>query len=223
VVVGSSGIEEISSGDKALLIVTVRALAVAFFVSLCLVQTTEAQDTDLDTTEGDAYRPVGPTLFPLYEHYLQTADNTTVRNILYLYVSTDSPDGSSSTLLAPFFYRSHDVPAAEDRLYLFPLLFFRKSGEEESFTYSIPLYYARQTKDTTVESLFPLWFYRKNAGVASLHALFPLFRYREDERDGSLENSRVVGIARHTTADGLHPAQLPQLERRDTGRTRAVP
>src|SRR5687768_4401523 len=57
--------------------------------------------------QGDAYRPLGPELFPFYQHYLRTADNTTVRNILYLYTSQESPDGTWSTLLAPIFYRSH--------------------------------------------------------------------------------------------------------------------
>ena len=30
---------------------------------------------------SDAYKPLGPSLFPLYEHYLRTADGTSVRNI----------------------------------------------------------------------------------------------------------------------------------------------
>ena len=147
-------------------IITSRTLAVALLVSFCLLGATEAQEAGIETSKTGAHRPLGPNLFPLYEHYLRTADDTTVRNLLYLYVATDSPSGSWSTLVTPFFYRSHDAPTAEDRLFLFPLLFFSKSSEDEPFTYSLPF-----------------WFYRKKGAVASLDVLFPLFRYTQDARD----------------------------------------
>ena len=56
---------------------------------------------------ADVYRPLGPSLFPLYEHYLRTADLTEVRNLLYLYTATDNPGGDWSRLLVPIFYREH--------------------------------------------------------------------------------------------------------------------
>ena len=78
----------------------------------------------------DAYQWIGPQLFPLYEHYRRTADNTTVRNLLYIYRSTyrPPPDESRSVLLAPLFYFRKDERSRSRRLYLFPLLHFSASG-----------------------------------------------------------------------------------------------
>src|SRR5262245_27573625 len=66
------------------------------------------------SAQGDVYKPLGPSIFPLYQHYLRTSDNTTVRNLLYLYTTADNPNGSWARLLVPFFYREHQTAPPKD-------------------------------------------------------------------------------------------------------------
>ncbi len=132
---------------------------------------------------GDAYRPLGPELFPFYEHYLRTADSTEIRNILHLYTSADNPNGSWSRLLVPFFYREHATSPPADLFFLFPLLFLHKTAEEESFNYWLPLFYDRRTPGASLQLLFPLWLKTHSESVTRHHILFPLFRHTGDDRD----------------------------------------
>jgi hypothetical protein len=132
---------------------------------------------------GDIHRPLGPPLFPFYQHYLRTADQTTVRNILYLYASTDNPNGSWSRLLVPFFYREHSEAPPRDLLYLFPLLFFHKESPEESFNFSIPFYFERGTPEGFTRFLVPFWYQTETPEQIRHHVLFPLFRYTEEREN----------------------------------------
>ncbi len=129
----------------------------------------------------DAYRPLGPDLFPLYQHYLRTADQTEVRNVLYLYASTDNPGGSWSRLLAPLFFRSVSSEPKESLFYLFPLLFFHKSSEEEAYNFSLPLYYDYRTPDSAFQMLLPAWVRTEADKITRHHVLFPLFRHTQDD------------------------------------------
>ncbi|HVR74396.1 MAG TPA: hypothetical protein VMT52_08700, partial [Planctomycetota bacterium] len=131
--------------------------------------------------QGDAYRPLGPELFPFYQHYLRTADNTTIRNILYLYTSHESPDGSWATLLAPLFYRGHTTAPESNTFYLFPLLYFHKESEEESFNYLFPLLFDRRTPETSFQFLVPFWLHNAEEGISQHHVLPPLFRFTSDQ------------------------------------------
>jgi hypothetical protein len=139
---------------------------------------------------ADIHRPLGPPLFPFYQHYLRTADSTTVRNILYLYASTDNPNGSWSRLLVPFFYREHSVAPPRDLLYLFPLLFFHKDSPEESFNLAIPFYFERGTPAGFTRLLLPFWHQSETPERLRHHVLFPLFRYTEER--SSPENPLVA-------------------------------
>ncbi len=133
----------------------------------------------------DAYRPLGPELFPLYQHYLQTADQTEVRNVLYLYASSDNPNGTWSRLLVPLFLRAAAKEPRESRLYLFPLLFFHKSSELESYNFSLPLFYDYRTPDESFQLLLPAWLRTKSDMITRNHVLFPLYRHTQD--DGTAE------------------------------------
>src|SRR5688572_13261884 len=83
---------------------------------------------------GDAIRPMGPSLFPIYDHYLRTADATEVRTVFFLYHATDGVrTGDTSRLLFPLYYWQRQSQPPDRRLYLFPLLFLHRSSEEESF------------------------------------------------------------------------------------------
>ncbi|MBI4605774.1 MAG: hypothetical protein HY721_27730, partial [Planctomycetes bacterium] len=135
---------------------------------------------------SDAYRPLGPELFPFYQHYLRTADSTEIRNVLYLYGSTEDPRGNWSRFLAPLFLRAHEAEPRSDLLFLFPLLFFHKGSDEESFNYWIPLFYDRRTPSLDFQFLFPLWLHTKRDEESRHHVLFPLFRHRTDQTDPSL-------------------------------------
>jgi len=163
-----------------------RFWAVAAFVSLLAPPGLAQPGAPADAPQpppprSDAYRPLGPELFPLYQHYLQTADSTEVRNVLYLYASTDNPNGNWSRLLAPLFYRSVVNDPRESRLYLFPLLFFHKASETESFNFALPLFYDYRTPDSTFQMLLPAWMRTRDPAVTRNHILFPLFRHSQDE------------------------------------------
>ncbi len=134
---------------------------------------------------GDVYEWLGPQLFPLYEHYYRTADETTVRNILYLYRTTSRPDGSYSRLLAPFFYRSENVDPKSSTFHLFPLLYFSGDSEDESYRLSLPLYYDFQSAQGGFRALVPFWAHTASDGhqLSTHHVLFPLFRHRTDQRN----------------------------------------
>ena len=131
----------------------------------------------------DAYRPLGPEVFPLYQHYLRTVDNTEVLNILYLFASTSNPNGSTSTLLAPLFFHARDVESAEQVFFLFPLLYFHKDSPDESYNYSIPFFFDRRTPTSSTQFLVPLWLRTAAEGVTQHNVLFPLFRYTSDVTD----------------------------------------
>jgi hypothetical protein len=147
--------------------------------------TTTAPESGAPSGPGDAFKPIGPQLFPLYQHYLRTADATTVRNVLYLYTSTEGAAGSWSRLVVPAFYVEHLVDPPQERFFLFPLLFFHKSSEAESYNYSLPFFYDHRTPDTSTQALFPFWLHRATAErkLSRHNVLFPLFRYSYDERE----------------------------------------
>ncbi len=146
---------------------------------------------------GDAYQPLGPQLFPLYEHYLRKADNTTVRNLLYVYRTTHRPppNASHSVLLAPLFYFREDERPRSRRLYLFPLLHFSGQDETSSFSYTIPFYFDDQDQDSGYQYLFPFWLQTTSEGrqLTRDHVLYPLFRLTHDLRysEESLTSSRL--------------------------------
>jgi hypothetical protein len=131
------------------------------------------------------YRPLGPQLFPFYEHYVRGEDETRVRHVLYFFQKTDGKDGSSSHLLLPFFYHQQQVDPPESHLHLYPLLYFHKSSEAESYNYAFPLVYDHRTPDTSTQLVLPLWLHRATEGrkFSRQHVLFPFFRHTTDLRE----------------------------------------
>ena len=127
---------------------------------------------------ADVYRPLGPSFFPFYEHYLRTADLTEVRNVLYLYTAADNPGGDWSRLLVPIFYREHSARLQRDLFYLFPLLYFQKRSPESSTTLALPLGY----------------YHEKDPRSSTLHALFPLFRRRTEAVEGGELSKTRLGL-----------------------------
>ena len=132
-----------------------------------------------------AHRPLGPQLFPFYTHYVRGEDETRVRNILYLFQTTEGQDGSSSDLLVPFYYRRDGGTPPESRLHLYPLLYFHKSSAEESYNYALPLVYDHRTPDSSFQLVFPFWMHRatENRQLSRHHVLFPFFRHTSDRRE----------------------------------------
>ena len=142
---------------------------------------------------GDSYRPIGPQLFPLYEHYLRTGEQTEVKNVLYLFRTTKSPR-SSSTLFAPFYYTEHGTSRPSDRFYLFPLLYFSGKSEEESFRLAFPFYFDSQGRDEGFRFLAPAWLQTTSEGrqLTYDHVMWPFFRLTRDfrSREQSVVSSR---------------------------------
>lgn len=146
---------------------------------------TSSGSLSLSAGDTSVHKPLGPQLFPFYEHYERTQDGTRVRNILYLYQTTANEDGSWSRLLAPFFFRGHSVRPPEETLHLYPLLFFHKKSEAESYNYAVPFYFHQETPDKAFKLLFPLWWRHASEGkkLSRDHVLFPLYRHTRDDRD----------------------------------------
>ncbi|MGH9362075.1 MAG: hypothetical protein ACRD2T_09170, partial [Thermoanaerobaculia bacterium] len=132
-------------------------------------------------------RPLGPSLFPLYDHYLRTADDTEVRTVFFFYHSTqrrNRPDGSR--LLLPLYYWQRQEEPRDRRLYLFPLLFFHRHGDEESFNFVLPAFFDRRTPRRSFLLLFPLWWHLgdREAGSSVHRILFPFIRLSSLRREG---------------------------------------
>ncbi len=137
-----------------------------------------------DPGQPESYRLLGPPLFPFYDHYIRTSDQTEVLNVLYLYQSTRNPRGDASNLLFPFYYWARQKTPPDSRLYLFPLLFFHRSGAEASFNFLLPLLYDYRGQKTSLQAVAPIWFriHDREKVATSHHVLFPLSRFRT-ERD----------------------------------------
>lgn len=163
---------------------------------------TDAAGPDAAATDAaarprsDAYRPLGPNLFPLYQHYLRTADDTEVVNLLYLYARTRSrATGGGSLFLFPLFYSADDPEAPSDSLYLFPLLYFQGSTPEASYDYAFPFYFRHDTPEAIFRYAFPFWLRTREGGVTESHVVPPLFRYTTDRsRPGTPEDRSRLGI-----------------------------
>ena len=159
-------------------------------------ESTPSASAGSETTDGEApatkpsgqvvERPIGPQLFPFYQHYERQPEGTTIRNILYLFTTTRNED-DWSLLLLPFFYRAHEESPPSERLNLFPLLYLGKRSEAESYDYWLPLYFGRRSDHSTFHLLAPLWLRRSaESGKFVQHdvpPLFPFYRYTHDERD----------------------------------------
>ncbi len=163
------------------------ALASVFILTVLSFQAAAQEPTPLPRTPGtpppaqsDAIRPLGPSLFPIYDHHLRTRDDTEVKTIFFfLYQSTlRRGTGDRSLLLLPFFYWQRFAAPEDRRFYLFPFLFFRRAGEEESFTYSAPLFWSRDTPEKAYRLLFPLWWRSldKKSQLTEDRFLFPLLK-----------------------------------------------
>ncbi|MBI4584554.1 MAG: hypothetical protein HY717_11100 [Planctomycetes bacterium] len=131
----------------------------------------------------EAYRLLGPPLFPLYDHYLRTSDDTEVLNILYLYTSTRNPAGDASNLLFPFYYWIRKLEPPDRSFFLFPFLFFHRRSEEVSYNFSLPLFYDYRTPKDSYQFLAPLWLrhHDQEASATSHHFLFPFSRWRTEK------------------------------------------
>jgi len=132
------------------------------------------------SAQGDAIRPLGPSLFPIYDHHLRTRDDTEVKTIFFFLYQSTFRRGTAdrSLMLLPFFYWQRFAVPEDRRLYLFPFLFFRRAGEEESYTYSAPVFWSRDTPEKASRLLFPLWWRSldKRSGLTQDRVLFPFLK-----------------------------------------------
>ena len=140
-----------------------------------------------DPPRSDVYKPIGPQLFPLYQHHLRTRDDTKILSMLYVFRSTSNPQGDWSRLALPFFYRSHTESPPEEHLQLYPLLYFHKSSESESYNYALPFYFDHRTPEDSLHLLVPFWkLSTRESGAYRRHEvppLYPLFSHTRDVRD----------------------------------------
>ncbi len=143
-------------------------------------------------------QPLGPPLFPFYDHYLRKSDQTEILNVLYLYRSTERPNGDESTFLLPFYYRQKQETPRDNRFHLFPLLYFSRDSEEHQYNFS-PLYFHSLSKEAEHRFLNPLWYNYKNfeENTNTHHVLFPLSSFTSSNKPDEEPNSGFrVGLWR---------------------------
>jgi hypothetical protein len=143
---------------------------------------------------SDTIEPLGPSLFPIYEHYHRGKDNTDVKTVFFLYHSTDRLDGQGkSRLLLPFFFWERQIEPPDYRLYLFPFLYFHRSSPEESYDYSIPFYFRNRTPTGAYRVLFPFLWESEDprTGITTDRVLFPLWKLTRDLSRPSQPEKRI--------------------------------
>lgn len=150
------------------------------------------------TERSGDIEPLGPSLFPFYDHYLRRSDQTEVLNVLYLYRSVTRPEGDHSTFLLPFYYHQHQEVPRDHRLHLFPLLYFSRDAEDVRYNLS-PIFSYYGTSESEHRLLFPFWYNRHDRveQTSEHHLLFPLssWQYPVSE-EGSGESTFRLGLWR---------------------------
>ena len=147
-------------------------------------------ETEIDPGAAPEDRtPLGPNLFPFYTHELRRSDQAEIRQVLGLYRTARRPDGTGSTLLLPFYYRQHELTPQDDRFYLFPLYYSRES-EDTSFRYLVPFYFQHRAPTFELHTVPPFWLRleTEQGKLTQHHVLYPFGRFSRDLR---LENRPV--------------------------------